>query len=74
MPDTSPFNLGHEIGQIQSKLDALAESTSCLPALSVQVAKHETELALIRRVGYFLGVGIVGGITTWFKTHFSPTR
>lgn len=68
--EPSPFDLGHEIGQIQGGISTLLERTADLPELRTKVNRHESELSLLKWVG---GTAVAGAMTAaWaaFKAKF----
>lgn len=68
------FNLVEEVSDIKASLKILLERTQDLPALRETVARNDTELGMIRKVGYFFGLGLVTLIVDFFRNHWGGAR
>lgn len=68
----SPFDLGYEIGEIRGGINALLERTKDLSDIRDTVAKHERDIRLAKKVGWWVGGGVVTAILAKFGIHLSP--
>ena len=65
------IEIAETLGSHGAKLDLLIERTQGLAVLSETVARHDTELRVIKNVTNVFGVGLVTAFVAWLRSRFS---
>jgi len=72
--DSHDLSVAHDLGTLEGKVGAIYDNTKVIPELIAKVAKHETQLRFIRKLGFVSLVALLGLIVEWIKTQFSSGR